>query len=131
MRSIFLALVVCGAACGGSSSTNASNDMRQGSATVSCPATDNGVNGGDVCDAASEYCIKTETSGGVSLSNTCAPKPTGCNDCDCAQADAPNAWMAGHSGTNNCSGGQTACHATADNSVTSITVTCVAPPLGV
>ena len=134
MRSVFFAFVTFVAACG-SSSNNASNDMKQASATVTCPGTDNGVNGGNVCDAVSEYCIKTETSGGVGLSNTCAPKPPGCNDCTCAQRDAPSAWMAGHSNTNNCASGETTCSATAgssatSNMVTSITVTCVAPPLG-
>ena len=48
-----------------------------------------------MCTAATQYCIvgkKTRSTGGVSTDGQCVAKPAGCNDCDCATANAPTAF---------------------------------------
>ncbi|MCA9644054.1 MAG: hypothetical protein KC492_25350 [Myxococcales bacterium] len=122
-----LALVACGSDDDGGGSGGSSNNGGSGNSGGS---TNNGGNagsqggtdlecGGDVCDTSSEYCIISEV-GGVVSASLCAPRPSGCESCDCATDDVQDAWEKANPGTNNCSGATLLC----GRSDAAIEVTC-------
>ncbi len=56
------------------------------------------------CTIATEYCVvskKSRNTGGTSTTGQCLPKPSGCNHCDCAIADARTAFTAVGGGCQN------------------------------
>ena len=59
---------------------------------------------GECQNSATEYCVLSRQ-GSINMSQQCFDKPTGCNSCDCIDAQA--AWEA--TGSNNCTGAVVSC----------------------
>lgn len=76
----------------------------------------------ETCDAATQYCLRSYPSRlGPGSNNVCVPKPSGCNACSCASANAEAAWKKANDNTINCTGATIVC----ENKDGAIVVDCV------
>lgn len=104
MRSLCIlgiTLVVAACSSGGGDGDGGTEDAGIDAASTAFACQDANLNG--TCDASAQYCIES-LSGSVVASGLCAPLPSDCSSCDCAENNAASAWTNAYPGTSDCAG---------------------------